>query len=156
MPKVALPPFTIEADTRHPVLGASLGPHAHAAIGDAAGLTQFGCHLERLPPGSRSSHRHWHEAEDELVYVLDGEVVLVEDIETVLRPGEAAAWRAGDPVGHCLENRSGRDALYLVVGTRRMHDVVHYPDAGLTLTITDRRHRVFTDATGATVAAYER
>jgi uncharacterized cupin superfamily protein len=156
MPKVAIPPFTVEADTSHPVLGASLGPYAHAVIGDAAGLTQFGCHLERLPPGSRSSHRHWHETEDELVYVLEGEVVLVEETETILGAGEAAAWPAGVPLGHCLENRSARDALYLVIGTRRMADVVHYPDAGLTLTITDRRHRVFTDATGRVVAEYER
>jgi uncharacterized cupin superfamily protein len=152
MPKVAIPPFTAEADTSHPVLGASLGPHSHPVIGDAAGLTQFGCHLERLPPGSRSSHRHWHETEDELVYLLEGEVVLVEETETLLRAGDAAAWRAGDPVGHCLENRGARDALYLVMGTRRMADVVHYPDAGLTLTITDRGHRVFTDAEGAIVA----
>ncbi len=156
MPKVAIPPFTLEADTSHPILVGTLGPFAHAAIGDAAGLTQFGCHLERLPPGSRSSHRHWHETEDELVFVLEGEVILIEETETPLRPGEAAAWRAGDPVGHCLENRSLRDALYLVIGTRRMTDTVHYPDAGLTLAITDRRHRVFTDATGAVVAEYDR
>lgn len=154
MPKVAIPPFTVERDTSHPVLGASLGPYAHAVIGDAAGLMQFGCHLERLPPGSRSSHRHWHETEDELVYVLDGEVVLVEDTETVLRAGEAAAWRAGDPVGHCLENRGVRDALYLVVGTRRMSDVVHYPDAGLAAERTGRRRR-FTDAAGRVVADYD-
>jgi uncharacterized cupin superfamily protein len=62
MPKVAIPPFILETDTSHPGPRGALGPYAHAAIGDAAGLTQFGCHLERLPPGSRSSHRHWHEA----------------------------------------------------------------------------------------------
>lgn len=159
MPKVAIPPFMLEPETRHPVLGGSLGPHAHAVIGDAAGLTQFGCHLERLPPGSTSSHRHWHESEDELVYLLAGAVVLIEDEETVLRAGDAAAWRAGDPVGHRLENRSDADALDLVVGTRSMADVVHYTDAGLTLTITECRHRVFTEATGATgaiVAEYDR
>lgn len=155
MPRVAIPPFTVEADTGHPVLRGALGPYAHAVIGDAAGLTQFGCHLERLPPGSRSSHRHWHETEDELVYVLEGEVVLVEDAETVLRAGDAAAWRAGDPVGHCLENRGTRDALYLVVGTRRADDTIHYPDAGLTLEKTGRRRR-FTDATGRVVSEYER
>jgi uncharacterized cupin superfamily protein len=155
MPKVAIPPFTVEADTSHPVLGAPLGPYSHAVIGDAAGLTQFGCHLERLPPGSRSSHRHWHETEDELVYVLAGEVVLVEDTETVLHAGDAAAWRAGDTVGHCLENRSAADALYLVVGTRHADDTVHYPDAGLRLDKSGRRRR-FTDANGRVVAEYER
>ncbi len=155
MPKVAIPPFTVEVDTSHPVMGAMLGPYSHAVIGDAAGLTQFGCHLERLPPGSRSSHRHWHETEDELVYVLAGEVVLVEDTETVLRAGDAAAWRAGDPVGHCLDNRSAEDALYLVVGTRHADDTVHYPDAGLRLDKSGR-HRRFTDATGRVVDEYER
>jgi uncharacterized cupin superfamily protein len=155
MPKVAIPPFTVETDTSHPVMGASIGPYSHAVIGDAGGLTQFGCHLERLPPGSRSSHRHWHATEDELVYVLGGEVVLIEETETVLRAGDAAAWRAGDPVGHCLENRSAADALYLVVGTRNADDTVHYPDAGLRLDKTGRRRR-FTDATGRVVAEYER
>lgn len=154
MPKVAIPPFTVEHDTTHPVLPGALGPYAHAVIGDAAGLTQFGCHLERLPPGSRSAHRHWHETEDELVYVLDGEVVLVEETETLLRAGDAAAWRAGDPVGHCLENRGARDALYLVVGTRHADDRIHYPDAGLRAE-TSGRHRRFTDAEGRVVAEYD-
>jgi uncharacterized cupin superfamily protein len=154
MPKVSIPPFTLERDAPHPVLGGSLGPYAHAVVGDAAGLTQFGCHLERLPPGSRSSHRHWHETEDELVYVLEGEVVLVEETETILVAGEAAAWRAGDPVGYFLENRSAADALYLVVGTRHADDTIHYPDARLR---SDKsgRHRRFTDATGRVVAAYD-
>jgi uncharacterized cupin superfamily protein len=140
----------------HPLLGTTLGPYSYAALGDAGGLSQFGAHLEVLHPGSRSSHRHWHEAEDELVYVLAGEVVLIENTETVMRPGDAAAWPAGLPVGHCLENRSDADATYLVVGTRKMADVVHYPDAGLTLTITGRRHRVFRDAEGRVLAEDER
>ncbi len=157
MPKLDLPAASrVEDTTPHVVLGPGLGAYSYVPLGDTGGLTQFGAHLETLPPGSRSSHRHWHEAEDELVYVLSGEVVLVEETETPLRAGDAAAWPAGHPVGHCLENRSAADATYLVVGTRRMADVVHYPDAGLTLTITDRRHRVFRDASGAIVAEYER
>jgi len=108
--------------------GQSDGPYAELVLGDQAGLTQFGARLERLPPGSRSSHRHWHETEDEFLYVLSGELVLLEDEESVLRAGEAAAWAAGSPVAHCLENRSGADAVYLVVGTRASKGVVHYPD----------------------------
>jgi uncharacterized cupin superfamily protein len=154
MPRVDIPPFTVEHDTHHPVLGASLGPYAHAVIGEAAGLTQFGCHLERLPPGSRSSHRHWHATEDELVYILDGEVVLIEADETLLRAGDAAAWRAGDPVGHCLENRGDVDALYLVVGSHQADDTIHYPDAGLRADKSGR-HRRFTDAEGRVVAEYD-
>lgn len=156
MPKIAIPRLTHVADTSHPVLGASIGPYAHAVLGDTGGLTQFGAHIEVLPPGSRSSHRHWHETEDEMVYVLKGEVVLIEETEATLRAGDAAAWPAKHPVGHCLENRSDTDATYLVIGRRSMDDVVHYPDAGLILTITNRRHRVFRDAAGQTVAEYER
>jgi uncharacterized cupin superfamily protein len=134
MPKLPALDWTEEGPLAHPVLGATLGPYAHKPLGDAGGLTQVGVHLERLPPGSRSSVRHWHEAEDELVYLLAGTVILVEHTETPLAAGDVAAWKAGAPVGHCLENRSGADAVYLVVGTRGPNDVVHYPDHGVTLT----------------------
>ena len=72
-----------------------------------AGLTQFGVNICTLKPGAASSQRHWHENEDEFVYVLEGEVVLCEDGgETVLKPGDAAAWKAGVANGHCLINRT--------------------------------------------------
>lgn len=98
-------------------------------LGDAGGLTQFGVNLCRLEPGSASSQRHWHEKEDELVYVLDGEVVLIENEgETLLRSGDAAAFKAGTRNGHHLVNRSGRDALLLEIGTRDLNDRGEYPD----------------------------
>ena len=101
-------------------------------LGDAGGLTQFGVNLCRLEPGSGSSQRHWHELEDELVFVLEGEVVLVEDGgETVLRPGDAATFKAGVENGHHLLNRSGRDALVLEIGCRREREVAHYSDLDL-------------------------
>jgi uncharacterized cupin superfamily protein len=133
--------WTEEPAAPHPVLDVTYDAYAHKVLGDAAGLTQFGAHLERLPPGARSSLRHWHEAEDEFVYVLEGEVVLIEDTETRLAAGEAAAWKAGSPVGHCLENRSGAPAVYLTVGTRSRRDVVHYPDHDLVLTKDGLRRR---------------
>jgi uncharacterized cupin superfamily protein len=133
--------WTEEPAAPHPVLDVTYDAYAHKVLGDAAGLTRIGAHLERLPPGARSSLRHWHEAEDELVYVLEGEVVLVEDAETTLRAGDAAAWKAGAPVGHCLENRSGAPAVYLTVGTRGLRDVVHYPDHDLVLTKDGPRRR---------------
>ena len=108
--------------------GASNGPCSEVVLGEQADLSQFGVHIERLPPGSRSSYRHWHETEDELVYVLSGELVLIEDTESSLKAGEAAAWKAGVPIGHCLENRSGADAVFLVVGSRAVRGVVHYAD----------------------------
>jgi uncharacterized cupin superfamily protein len=108
--------------------GTSNGPFSEVVLGEQAGLSQFGVHVERLPPGSRSSFRHWHETEDEFAYVLEGELVLVEDTETLLKAGDAAAWKAGVPVGHCLENRSAADAVLLVVGTRAARGTVHYAD----------------------------
>ena len=131
MPKVVLPDPVVATDAPHPILGAGLGPYAYQLISEPGLLTQFGAFIEHLPPGSRSSFRHWHQTEDEMIYVLTGEVVLIEDDESTLRPGEAACWPAGAPVGHCLENRSDASATYLVIGTRNAVDRVHYPDHDL-------------------------
>jgi len=100
-----------------------------ARLGDAAGLTQFGVNLLRLPPGAWSSQRHWHTAEDEFVYVLAGEVVLVTDAgEEVLRAGDAAGFRADDPDGHCLQNRAASDAVVLEIGSRVAATMAYYSD----------------------------
>src|SRR3954468_22624883 len=100
------------------------------ALGDAAGLTQFGVNLLRLPPGQWSSQRHWHSAEDEFVWVVEGEVVLVEDGgETVLRAGDCAGFKAGVANGHHLENRLDREAVLLEMGSRRPgQDTCTYAD----------------------------
>jgi uncharacterized cupin superfamily protein len=101
-------------------------------LGDAGGLTQFGVNVCRLEPGSASSQRHWHEKEDELVFILDGEVVLVEDEgETALKAGDAASFKAGVANGHHLVNRSSRDALFLEIGSRMDGEVAHYSDIDL-------------------------
>jgi len=131
MPKVALPPLAWAESPVHPILGSGLGPYACQLLSDPGGLTQFGAFIEVLAPGSRSSFRHWHETEDEMVYVLAGQVVLVEDHETTLTAGDCAAWAAGQPIGHCLENRSTGEARYLVIGSRAATDTVHYPDHDL-------------------------
>jgi uncharacterized cupin superfamily protein len=104
-------------------------------LGDAVGLDQFGVNLLRLPAGAWSSQRHWHAAEDEFVWVLDGEVVLVEDEgETVLRAGDCAGFKAGVPNGHKIENRSDREAVLLEVGTRSpTTDACDYPDIDMIL-----------------------
>jgi uncharacterized cupin superfamily protein len=98
-------------------------------LGDAAGLTQFGVNLLRLAPGVWSSQRHWHTGQDEFVYVLSGEVVLVTDAgEEVLKPGDCAGFKAGDRDGHHLQNRSAAEALLLEIGTRVADDSGEYPD----------------------------
>ena len=96
---------------------------------DAVGLTQFGVNITRIKAGSASALRHWHEQEDEFVYMLEGELVLCENNgETVLKAGAAAGFKAGSGLAHCLVNRSDRDAIYLEVGTRAESERVHYPD----------------------------
>ena len=103
-----------------------------AALGNVAGLTQFGVNLTRLKPGAASALRHWHEQEDEFVYVLEGELTLIEDGgETLLKPGDCAGFKAGVPNGHHLVNKSQRDALYLEIGTRAKIERAHYPDVDL-------------------------
>lgn len=104
-------------------------------LGDAAGLTQFGVNRLILPPGAWSSQRHWHASEDEIVWVLEGEVVLVEDDgETVLRAGDCAGFKAGVANGHKIENRSAQDAVLLEVGTRSpVTDACDYPDIDMVL-----------------------
>lgn len=99
-------------------------------LGRFAGLTEFGVNRSRLPPGVWSSQRHWHSHEDEFVMVLEGEVVLVTDSgEEILRPGDCAAFKAGDPDGHHLINRTDRDAVILEVGNADMRrDRCVYPD----------------------------
>ncbi len=101
-------------------------------LGDAAGLDQFGVNICRLPPGAWSSQRHWHTLEDEFVYVVEGEVVLVTDAgEEVFRAGDCAGFKAGAPDGHHFQNRSAVDALILEVGSRHEADAAHYPDIDL-------------------------
>jgi uncharacterized cupin superfamily protein len=101
-------------------------------LGDVAGLTDFGVNLLRLPSGTWSSQRHWHTAEDEFVYVLEGEVVLVTDAgEETLRPGDCAGFKAGAEDGHHLQNRSHSDVVLLEVGSRKAEDAGDYPDIDL-------------------------
>ena len=103
-------------------------------LGDAAGLTQFGVNLLRLPPSQWSSQRHWQHHEDEFVYVVSGEVVLVtDDGEEVLRPGDCAGFKGGEPNGHHFQNRSGANALLLEIGSRLPEgdDGATYPDIDL-------------------------
>ena len=102
-------------------------------LSDAGGLTQYGAYLETLQPGGKSSDRHWHEKEDEFIYVVSGQATVEDDGEHVLHPGDAACWPAGVPIAHQVVNRSQTPCSYLIVGTRVTHDVCHYPESGRVL-----------------------
>ena len=103
-------------------------------LSDAGGLSQYGAYVQTLHPGARSSNNHWHENEDEFLYVLSGEVTVTEGAEAqVLQAGDAACWTAGAPTAHHVSNQSSEPCSYLIVGTRVNQDVCHYPDTGRTL-----------------------
>ncbi|UYN97021.1 MAG: cupin domain-containing protein [Enhydrobacter sp.] len=103
-------------------------------LGDAFGLSQFGANLLELAPGTWSSQRHAHERQDELVYVLEGEVVLVTDEgEAVLTPGMVAGFPAGTGNAHHLINRSAETARVIEIGTRTVEESARYPDIGMTV-----------------------
>lgn len=102
------------------------------ALGDAAGLKNFGVNLVVLEPGSCSALRHWHSRQDEFIYVLEGEITLITDAgEQVLTSGMAAGFPAGEPNGHHLVNRSDRVVKYLEIGDRTPDDAATYPDDDL-------------------------
>jgi uncharacterized cupin superfamily protein len=130
MPKIDIDKVPIDASTNYPKpFDEVVKGRSRKRLARTAGLTQFGVNVCTLKPGAASSQRHWHENEDEFVYVLEGEIVLCEDGgETVLKPGDAAAWKAGVADGHCLINRSGRDAVFIEVGTRAAAEKAHYSD----------------------------
>ncbi len=117
-----MPKLDIAAPARRgsgypPPHDAACAARVRRRLGQAAGLTAFGVNHLTLPPGAWSSQRHWHSHEDEFLVVIQGEVTLVTDAgETLLRAGDCAAFRAGDPDGHHLINRSDRDAIVVEVG----------------------------------------
>ena len=109
-----------------------MGDRAKRRLGDALGLTRFGVNLVTLAPGGQSALRHWHTLEDEFVWVLEGEVVLVTDAgEQVLRAGQCAGYAGGRRDAHHLLNRGDAPARYLEVGSRIDGDNAHYPDDDL-------------------------
>jgi uncharacterized cupin superfamily protein len=116
----------------YPAQFSDLGHAEDIVLSDAGGLTQFGAFVEILAPGGQTSLRHWHEEEDEFLYVLDGTVTLLEDGgPRALGPGACAAWPAGVPNAHCLRNDGPEPATLFIVGSRFAEDACHYPDIDL-------------------------
>jgi len=133
MPKVDITKANVRTSTVYPSpFQKVVEGREKSVLGDLVGLTQFGVNLTRLKPGAASALRHWHENEDEFVYMLEGELVLIEDEgETLLRPGDSAGFKAGVANGHHLVNKTQRDAVYLEIGTRAPAERAHYPDVDL-------------------------
>ena len=142
MPKLDLAAVAVRRGSRYPA--PHDGPCAgrvRQRLGDAGGLEDFGVNLMKLPPGGWSSQRHWHSHEDEFVYVLEGEVVLVEDAgETVLRAGDCAAFPKGSSDGHHLVNRSSTTVVLLEVGSRNLEDLTTYSDIDMKCASSDDRY----------------
>jgi uncharacterized cupin superfamily protein len=131
-----------------PRFHARILPREARALGDAFGLTAIGVNHFTLFPGKESSVRHHHTHEDELIYVLEGEVVLHTDAgEEVLTAGMVAGFRAGDGNGHHLFNRTAANAVYLVISNRHPEDLAVYSDEDLAVQKTDGKY-VFTRKNG--------
>jgi uncharacterized cupin superfamily protein len=141
MPKIDIAAVPARKGSGYPPpFDAACAARTRRRLGEAGGLHDFGVNLMTLPPGGWSSQRHWHSHEDEFVYVLEGEVMLIEDGgETVLRAGDCATFSKGTGNGHHLINKSAAMAVYLEVGSRNLHDLTTYSDIDMKSSNSDGR-----------------
>jgi uncharacterized cupin superfamily protein len=149
MPKLDINGLPLDTRTNYPPpFDRVVHGRERRRLGNAGDLDQFGVNLTMLRPGAASALRHWHEKEDEFVYVLEGEVVLIEDDgETTLKAGDAAAFKANSGNGHHLVNRTTSDAIYLEIGTRSKYERVEYSDVDL-LVVRDEQGMRYTHKNG--------
>jgi len=137
MPKIDIATVPVRTGSIYPApYAAMMAGRSSLKLGAAGGLTQFGANLVTLEPGARSSLRHWHAHEDDFVMITEGRLVLIEDDgETEMHPGDSAAFPAGAANGHCLVNRSDAPARFLVVGSKAPREVGTYSDIDLMVTL---------------------
>ncbi len=149
--RIDLSKVSIEVGTNYPAAFCSMvAGRSRQRIGNAVGLKNFGVNLTTLAPGAQSALRHWHSAQDEFVYILQGEVVLVTDAgEQTLGPGEMAGFAAGVEDGHHLVNLSAVPVVYLEVGDRTAPDRAEYPDQDLRCIPTESGQRQFVHKDGS-------
>ena len=142
MPKIDLSHVPVKTGSTYPgKLADQMQGRTSQAVGRYSGLTQFGANLVRLEPGALSSLRHWHENQDELAVVTEGEITLIDDNgEHKMTVGDCASWPAGDANGHHLANKSNAPAAFLVIGTHTEVENAYYSDLDMKVRI---------DATGA-------
>ncbi len=154
MPKLDLTKVPVKTGSIYPSPYAEMmAGRSSLRLGDAGGLTQFGVNLVMLEPGAVSSLRHWHLNEDEFVMVTEGECVMVQDEgETIMRPGDCAAFPAGSTNGHHFFNRTDKVAKFLVIGTKAPREVATYSDVDMKIEIEGGKarftHKDGTDWTG--------
>jgi uncharacterized cupin superfamily protein len=141
MPKVDIGAVPVRTGSGYPApFDAPCATRTRRRLGNAGGLRDFGVNLMTLPPGGWSSQRHWHSHEDEFVYVLEGELTLVEDDgETLLRAGDCAAFPKASGNGHHLINRTTAAAMYLEVGSRHPQDLTTCSDIDMMSANADGR-----------------
>ena len=136
MPKLDLSALPVNTGSNYlPPFDGRVLARSWQAVAAAGGLCQFGANLVTLESGAWSSQRHWHSHEDEMLVVLAGQAVLVEDDgESLLKPGDIACFPAGVSNGHHLQNRSSKPCQFLAIGTDRVDvDECHYPDIDMHL-----------------------
>jgi len=136
MPKIDISAIPVKTGSTYPgALAATMEGRSQIPVGNAGGISQFGANIVTLSPCALSSLRHWHENQDEILVVLSGELTLVDDTgDTILHPGDVAAFPAGDENGHHLINRSGSTASFFVVGTHTPTETGWYSDHDLKVT----------------------
>lgn len=109
-----------------------MGDRVKRRLGEAFGLQQFGVNLVRLQPGGQSALRHFHTHEEELIYLLEGELLLITNVgEQTVRAGMCVGFPANTGDAHHLVNRSTKEAVYIEVGSRKDDDQGYYPDDDL-------------------------
>jgi uncharacterized cupin superfamily protein len=145
MPKIDIDKLPVDTVSLYPdPFWKPIAGRERKRLGNAVGLSQFGVNLTTLKPGAWSSQRHWHQNEDEFVYIVSGEVVLCEDGgETVLKAGDTAGFKANSGDGHCLINRSLQDVVYLEVGTRAKAERTVYSDIDMKVERDDNGAMVY-------------
>lgn len=149
--KIDLNTIPVESGTTYPAeFCSAVEGRSRQRVGNAAGLKNFGVNLTTLAPGSQSALRHWHTAQDEFVYVLQGELVLItEGDEQVLCAGDMAGFAADVANGHHLVNRTNEPATYLEIGDRTYPDRADYPDDDLLCVPTGHGQRQFVRKNGS-------
>ena len=137
MPKIDIAALPVKTGSTYPGgRSALMNGRSQVGLSGPAGITQFGANLVTLAPGALSSLRHWHEQQDEFLVVTAGVCTLIDDHgETELRPGDCAAFPAGDENGHHLVNTSDSDASFVVIGTHTATEVGHYSDEDMMVTV---------------------